>query len=68
VLDQYGQTQTIPADGLFYKGVENANMSPELFSVGINPNFEIRYIFDSAAKNPIHDNTYITNRLMPEFK
>jgi hypothetical protein len=44
------------------------NMSQDLFSVGVNPTFEIRYIFDSATKDPIHDNTYITNRMMPEFK
>jgi hypothetical protein len=66
--DQYGKQQTIPADGMFYKGNENAAMKPELYSVGIQPVVECRYLFDAANKNPIHDNSYVTNRLMPEFK
>lgn len=43
-------------------------MKAELFSMGVQPVVECRYLFDTANKAPIHDNTYITNRLMPEFK
>ena len=43
-------------------------MKPELYSSGIPVIYSVRYVLDSTSKNPIHDNTLITNRLMPEFK
>jgi hypothetical protein len=43
-------------------------MLPELYSVGVQTLVEIRHHIDTALKNPIHDVTFLTNRLMPQFK
>jgi hypothetical protein len=43
-------------------------MLPDLFSVGVQTLVELRYIHDTANKNPIHEVTFLTNRLMTQFK